>query len=173
MVPTSWSSPTTIWLGVSLPVSNFSKRASFAIIIWKLNIIDPYPRLQGGVSAALLPLIPATWQKNLIQNSQHDEHKVILQWVAVHAIICTLFRIFSLTRIYLILDYIKYWHDTVHLGLLAFAQASFVRETELSEYYLILKGYCNGFVHVCLREGTNRRCKSAKSIGGFTFMGLG
>lgn len=82
--------------------------------------------------------------------------------MAVHAIICTLFRVFSLTHIYLILDYIKYWHDTAHLGLLASAQDYFVSETELSEYYLILRGYYNGFVHVCLCEGTNTRCKSPK-----------
>lgn len=90
--------------------------------------------------------------------------------MAVHAIICILFEVFSLTSIYLILDCIKYWHDTVHLGLLASAQLSFVRETELSEYYLILKGYYSGSLHfVC--EGTNTRCKSPNSIGSFTFMG--
>lgn len=75
--------------------------------------------------------------------------------MAVHAIICTLFRVFSLPSIYLILDCIKYWHDTAHLGLLAFAQDSFVSETELSEYYLILKGYYSDFVHACLCKGTN------------------
>lgn len=53
----------------------FFKRASFAMIIWKPNIIDIYPRLQARFSKALLPVIPATWHKNLIQSSQHDEHK--------------------------------------------------------------------------------------------------
>lgn len=52
-----------------------------------------------------------------------------------------------------------------HLGLLASAQDSFVSETELSGYYLILKGYCSGFVHVCLCRGTtlgvNRQTPSA------------
>lgn len=48
-----------------------------------------------------------------------------------------------------------------HLGLLAPAQDAFVSESELSEYYLILKGYYSGSAHVCLREGTNTRCKSS------------
>lgn len=91
--------------------------------------------------------------------------------MAVHAIICSLFRVFSLTSIYLILDCIKYWHDTAHLGLLDPAWDSFVRETELSEYYLILKGDYNGFEHVCLCEGMKTRYKSPNSIGSFTFMG--
>lgn len=91
--------------------------------------------------------------------------------MAVHAIIYTLFGVFSLTSIYLILDYIKYWHDTAHLGLLDPAQDSFVSEAELSEYYPVLKGYYSGFVHVSLCEGTNTRCKSPNSIGSFTFMG--
>lgn len=70
---------------------------------------------------------------------------------------------FSFMSIYLILDHIKYWHDTGHLGLLASAQDSFVNETDLLECYLILKGYYSGFVQVCVWEGTNIKCKSSNS----------
>lgn len=76
--------------------------------------------------------------------------------MVVRAIICTLFGVFSLTSIYLILGCIKYWHDTVHLGLLAYAQAPSVSETELLEYYLISRGYYSGFVHVCFCERTTQ-----------------
>lgn len=92
--------------------------------------------------------------------------------MVVHAIIWSLGGVFFLTSIHLILDCIKYWCDTVHLGLLAAAQDSIVGATELSEYYhLILKAYYSGSVHVCLREGTNTRCKSSNSTGRLTFMG--
>lgn len=42
----------------------------------------------------------------------------------------------------------------MHLGLLAYAQAPSVSETELLEYDLISRGYYSGFVHVCFCERT-------------------
>lgn len=51
----------------------FQRGPSFAIILWKLNIIDAYPGLQEENFEPLLP--PATWQKSLIHSSQHDEQK--------------------------------------------------------------------------------------------------
>lgn len=44
----------------------------------------------------------------------------------------------------------------MHLGLLAYAQAPSVSETELLEYYLISRGYYSGFVHVCFHERTTQ-----------------
>lgn len=44
----------------------------------------------------------------------------------------------------------------MHLGLLAYAQAPSVSETELLEYYLISRGYYSGFVHVCFCERTTQ-----------------
>lgn len=79
-------------------------------------------------------------------------------------------RSISLTSIYLILHCVKHWHSIAHLGLLASAHDS-VSETELSECYLILKGYYSGLVRVCLRPGTHTGCKSPNSIGSFTFTG--
>lgn len=76
--------------------------------------------------------------------------------MVVRAIICTLFQVFSLSSIYLILGCVKCWHDTVHLGLLACAQAPSVSKTELLEYYLISRGYYSGFVHVCFCERTTQ-----------------
>lgn len=134
-------------LGLCLPRQQFFHKGYHLLLSSEsLKLyIDPYPRLRRGGFGGTFPSESCHLTGKFNTSSQHGWWaQVICRGAVVRAVIWTLFWVFSLTSISLILAYIKYWHDTAHLGLLACAQESFVSETELSEYYLILKGYYSG-----------------------------